>query len=111
MTLGGETRERGHRLALAAGGQQQQLGRRDLVGALELHGEAFGHLEEAELTGGLEVRLQASPHDRDLAFELHRHADEMLDAVDVGCEVGDHDATRRSAEDALEWCVQVALGS
>src|ERR1700716_645339 len=111
MTLGCKTSQRGHRLALAAGGQQQQLGRRDLVGVLELHGEAFGHLEEAKLAGGLEVRLQASAHYCDLAFELHRHADEMLDAVDVGREVGDHDATRRSAEDALEGCVQVALGS
>src|SRR5207302_8595538 len=71
--------------------------------------ESFRHLEKAQLASSLEVLLQAASHHRNPAFELRRHSDQVLDAVDVRCEVRHNDPARRLGEDALERSVEGAL--
>ena len=110
MPLRGEARQRRHRLALAARGQEEQLRRWNPLVVGEGDREPFRNLEKTQLARGLEVLLQAATDHYDAAIELRRHAHEVLDAVNVGREVGDDDAARGLAEDLLEWRVKVALG-
>src|SRR5439155_17458920 len=99
VSLGREAGERRHRLALASSREEQQLRRRNSVRVFELDGQALRHLEKAELLGGLEVGLEASSHHGHPPLELDRHAHEMLDAMDVGGEVGNHDSPGSLAEE------------
>ena len=105
MPLSGKSRQRRHGFALAAGGQQEELGGRDLLHIGERHDHAIRHRQETELARRLEVLLQAAPDDGDAAPELSRHADQMLHALDVGREVRDHDSGGGVAEDPLERAV------
>ena len=110
MTLRGEACQRRHRLALAARGQEEQLRRWNPLVVGEGDREPIWHFEKTELARSLEVLLQAAADHHDPAIELGRHAHEVLDAVNVGREVGDDDAARGLAEDLLKGRVQVALG-
>src|SRR5450759_559619 len=109
MALCCKAGQRRHRFALAACGEKQQLGRRDAIDLLEGYGQPVGNLEETELARSLEVGLKAPPYDGDAPAELACRSHQVLDAVDVGREVGHDDASGGVGEDPLEGRVQVAL--
>ena len=111
MALRGKASQRRHRFALAAGGQEQELRGRNPVDIGQRDGDPVRHVEGAELARGPEVFPKAAADDGHAASELCRHADQVLDAMDVGSEIGDHDARRRLGEDLLERGVKVALGA
>ena len=102
--------ERGHRLALAAGHQHQQLRQRDRVDLLQGDRHPGRDAKVAELLGRLHIGLQAAPGDPHPPPVLLGQRDHLLDAVQVGGEAGDHDPGGRLPEDALEGLEEVTLG-
>src|SRR5581483_4144567 len=83
MPLRGKTRQGGQGLALAARCQEQKLRRWHAVDVVERDRQAFGDLQEPELSRRFEVLLEAPPDHGNTALELHSHADEVLDPMDV----------------------------
>src|SRR6202158_504698 len=109
MALRRKPCERRHRLALAARGGQQQLRGRDVGDGLQRYWPALPNFAQGKLARRLEVRLEAAADHSNLPLELRRQADQVLDPVDVGGEVGHHDATWGLTENLLERRVQVAF--
>src|SRR5204863_8676638 len=81
MPLGGEPRERRHRLALAAGGEEEQFRRWYPVDVTERDDDALGHLQEAQLARRPKVLLQAAADHGHPAAVLRRHSYQVLHAV------------------------------
>ena len=109
VALRRESCERRHRLSLASRSQQQEPRRGDPIRFLEWDRQAFRNLQESQLARGREVLLKTSAHHSHAPVELDRHAHEVLDAVDVGSEVGDDDPPWSLTKDALERGVQVTF--
>ncbi len=102
--------ERGHRLALAAGGDNDQLVGAVAVDLVDLDEDAVGHLEVAQL-GRLGHHIEhTAPGKRHLALVLHRIVHDLLHAVDVGGETCDDDAAvLRALEQVGEALPHLAL--
>ena len=100
----------GHGLALAAGGDDDHLVARQLVELLDIHHHVVRDIHIAQHLGHAQDVLHAAPGDADLAAVLHRHVDDLLQAVDVGGEGGDDDALVAALEELVEARADLALG-
>ena len=102
--------ERGHALALAAGGEDDELIARHGADALHVHKNAVRHLHIAELHTELHHVFHAPPRDADLALVLDGEIDDLPDAVHVRGERRYDDALVAVLEELVEAVVHLALG-
>ena len=98
----GHSRERGHRLTLGAGADEDDLVVRIVRQLLEVDHHARRHLEETELLSDAHVAQHRPADHGDLATVGVRRIENLLDAVDVGGEAGDDDPASRVAEYCLD---------
>ena len=98
----GHPPQRGERLALGARGDDDDLLRRVVVDLAQRHEHALGHGDVAQRAPDVDVLAHRAPDERHLAVERRRRVDDLLDAVDVRGEAGDHDPPLAALEDALE---------
>ncbi len=90
--------QRAHGLALAAGADDEQLGRWEGRGLGRLDEDVFRNLDDPQATGETQRPIQASAKRHDLSALLSRQLQQDLDAVDVGAEGGDDELARRRFE-------------
>ncbi len=83
VLAGSNTRKHAHWLALTSGGDDDGLVVRHVAEFVDRQPGFFGHLQVAEFQGDLCIGDHALAAHEDLAAELHRHIDRLLDAVDV----------------------------
>ena len=86
------TRQCCHRLALAAGRDDDLLLRRETLDAVDVHDRPLRELHIAELRGDLHDVLHRAARHGDLASAGGGRVDDLLDAVDVRGERRDDDA-------------------
>ncbi len=102
MIVDGDAGERGHGLALGAGGDRHQLAGRGLHDVLRTQQNAVGDREQAEVVRDLGGVVHAAAEERDLAAVLLREIQNLLQAVDRRAEAGDHQAARRAHEQIFQ---------
>ena len=76
--------ERGQRLTLAAGGNQDNLIERQAVCNIDVDQDSARNLQVAQLDGGCHNIDHAASGHRNLFIVFHRIVNNLLDAVDVG---------------------------
>ena len=82
----GHPGQRGHRLALGAGADQDDLVVREVVERLDVHDEARRDLQVAEVTGDAHVADHRAADEGDPAAVLVGGVEDLLDAVHVAGE-------------------------
>ncbi len=110
MLLGGDARQRGKRLALAAAGENDEPLIRLFVDVLDLDEDVTGHLDVAELLGDRQVVDHRTADHGHLPLVAGRRVESLLDAVDVGREGRDDDPAGTLTEQLLEGLPDGALG-
>ena len=96
-------RERGHRLALRAGGREDDLLRRIVFELVDINDHVVGHVDVAQLLGNLHIVDHGAAGEGELAAILNRAVDDLLDAADIGREGRDDDALMaRGGEELLK---------
>ena len=98
----GDPRQRRQRLALGAGAEDHHFAVGVLVELLGRDHRVRRHLQQPQLLGQVDVVGHAPPHHRDLAPELVRDLQRLLQAIDVGGEGGDDDPALGLREDGAE---------
>ena len=92
VVAAGHPGQRGHRLALRAGGDQHDLAGRHLLGLARVDQQPAGHPQVAEVAGDAHVAHHRPADEGDLAAVLDRGVEHLLHPVHVGGEAGDDDA-------------------
>jgi len=103
-------RQRREGLALRAGADQRDLVGREPVELREVHDEAVGNVEVAQVGRNLHVAHHRSADERNLAALCVCGVEYLLNAVHVTGEARDDHASRRFAEHLLDGRDQVAFG-
>jgi hypothetical protein len=105
-----QLRQRGQRLALAAGADHADLARGEAVDVLDVDEVGRLDVQQMELARQLDVGLHGAAHEGDLAVLLERHVDDLLDAVDVAGEAGhDHASLGPLEEEPAQRAAHRAL--
>ena len=110
MVVERHARERRERLALAAGGEDEDLLGPVVVDLGELDHRPVRHLEDAEVAGDVDVLDHRAAGDGELAAVQVGDLDGLLHAVDVRGEAGDDDAALGLGEDLVERLADDGLG-
>jgi hypothetical protein len=98
----GDPRQRRHRLALAAGAEDQHLVRLKFLQPGGPDQGLLGNLDVAEVARDVEVLAHRAADDADLAPDLHGDIDRLLHPVNVRREAGDEDAATALRDDLPE---------
>ena len=110
MLAEGHTVEGGHGLALGACGDEGQLLGLVALDVADIDQHALGHLHVAQLHGGGDDVDHASTRDGHLAAVARRDVDDLLNAMHVRGEGGDHDAaTLVHGEDHFQGLAHLGL--
>ena len=91
-----------HGLALRTGGHQDQLVVRHVVHVLQVHQDALGYVQVAQLLRDGHVADHGAAHEADLAAVGGSGVEHLLHPVDVGGEGRDDDALLDLAEELFE---------
>ena len=111
VLVGGHEGEGRHGLALAAGGDDTHLGRLMPVELLDVDQLGGGDIEEAHVSGHLDVAFHRKPEGGHHPTLLDGRVGDLLDAVDVGGEAGhDEAAVLVLVEQVVEDPTDFALG-
>ncbi len=110
MVAVGHPREARHRLALGAGGGDDQLAVGDVLDAVLGDELARVVLEVAQVGRDAHVLLHRAADDRHLAVERRRGVEDLLDARDVAGERGHDDAALERLHDVAEGLADGPLG-
>ena len=102
--------ERGHRLALAAGGDNDCLFARQRVHLFEIDHHVFGYLHISEHGCDVQDVLHAAPRYGDLAPVFRRNVDYLLETVHIRGEGGDDYALVAAHEELIEARADLTLG-
>ena len=102
MVVVRDSRQRRHRLALAARAEDEHLVRRVVVERVGLHECVVRHVHVAERARDVEVLPHRAAHDAHLAAALERDVDRLLHAVDVRGERRDEHAALAQRDDLPE---------
>ena len=100
----------GHRLALGAGADQDDLLVGKVVEDLDVDDEPGGHLQVAEVTGDAHVPDHRAADEGDLAAAFVGGVEHLLDAVDVAGEARHDDPLLGPGEGLPQHLRDVALG-
>ena len=102
--------EHAGRFALAAGRQQHDFLRWQLVGFAQLEQAALRDIHEAQLARDAQVFLHAATDDRRLAAQLVGGPHHLPESADVRRERGDQDAAWRGVDELLKGFSNARLG-
>jgi hypothetical protein len=95
-------RQRGHRFALGARCDQHDSFRRHQLGRADVDDVVHVDLQVPQLAGDPHVAHHGSADERHAAAEGNRGVDDLLHAIDIGCEAGDDDPTLRPADQPMQ---------
>ncbi len=110
MIAVGHPRQRGQRLALGAGRDQQDAWGRQLLRELEVDEQAVGYVQQAEVAGDAHVANHGPADERHLPPAGHRRVEHLLHTVHVRREAGDDDPPGRLGDDVGDDPADVTLG-
>ena len=106
----GHTRERGKRLALAAGAQDNDLILGNLVDVIGVDDVLVSDAQVAKLAGDLGIGNHGTTSHHDLTTDGSRTIAHLLQTVDVAREARHEDATRRILDDVAQGTTDSGLG-
>ena len=109
MIVQGDAGEGAAGFPLAAGGNNEQLVRRQIAGLTGVDEDVVRHLQVAELAGDGDVGHHAATDDQNLASRGHGGVGHLLNAVDVGGKGGDQHLARAFWHDLLQGLAHGAL--
>ena len=109
VVAGSHSRERAHRLALAARRDDDHLLHAVVVDLVDIDNRAFRRRDVAKLERDVDDVDHAAAEHGDVALVAHSRVDDLLDAVDVGGEGRDDDALLAALEEAVEGSSHGAL--
>ena len=107
----GDARQRGHRLALATGAEDEDAVGRQVHRLLRRDDGVVREVDVAEVPRDVHVLPHGASDDRDPAPVGDRHLGGLLDAVDVRGERGDEDASRAQRDQLPERLADEPLGA
>ena len=109
MVLVGHPAQRRQRLALRTGRDHDHLVIGPVLDLLRLDQQSVGDLDVTERAPDADVLAHRAADQRDLAPELRRRVDDLLDAVDVGREARHDDPALGAGEHLLQMRPDDAL--
>ena len=111
MGAGRNSRQCGHRLTLAAGGDNDDFFVGIQIELVSVDFHLFGNVHVAELPGDVGRDFDAAAVEQDLAVAFGGNVDHLLNPGNVGRKQSDNDPTRAVVGDVGDLCADLPVGN